>query len=309
MKITKLNWLKKDDSKKPINKRYKNIVFWCLGFVVFALSIFGLCVNNYSQSVSVSNYSLTLQSTNNTNSVDSIKTANDYLNKWNVNPSSLVFIANLNNEIRKCNDKAYVESIIQHSLTNEQHNLIKNELSKVSNYYNTNLQNTQFAEINTSGWTQQLNSIIENSTIQLSYFGQNLLAQKDALGATGVVIGIILCVLAFFGLNLAVFVPLTIIGLVGICCGISSDVLCSLCKQFYNLNQNIYNNYFAGLLPKLSTNTLIMIIQKELPCFKELKNKLEQYSSIIGVKEMLKNTNHNISELENLLSIIKNTNK
>ncbi|MBQ3621870.1 hypothetical protein II941_03755 [bacterium] len=88
-------------------------------------------------------------------------------------------------------------------MSNVQHNLIKRELKKVGAYFINNRKiSSQFLTVNNlQPISDELQQIMKNETIELGSFVEGLEKQKNALGATGIVIAVILVILGALGMN------------------------------------------------------------------------------------------------------------
>lgn len=303
--MKKFNWLfKKDDLTKPKNKRFKNITLLVISALSAGLSVAGLCIGN-GCSINVENKNVNFIKSSSSQNLDSIQEVKARIKEWNIDSTSSNFITSFTNEINMCNNKNFVESMIKYHLTDYQYELIKNELFKVKNYFNLNEQDSKLLSVNPNQMSNQLKQIIENSMIQLSPLIKELKKQKDILGGIGIIIAVILAVLTFCGLNYAIFIPSTIIGLIGICCGCTSNAINSLTTNCCEYSSFIYSGY-TMLIP--STNVQIFdvttTIQGILPWYKQIKNQLVTFQGIYGTKQMLDDVNNTINQLENMLATL-----
>lgn len=307
----KFNWLfkKKNDNKKVKGIHWKNVFCWTVSFLTFVLSLAGLVSNNNSSIVYLANnYSQYKNST--FNSFYAIKEAKDKISEWKINPNSGDFIKSLNSEINKCNDKDYVEGIINHPLTNNQHELIKSELRKVGDYFNANQTSSQFLTVNNlQPISDEFQSIMKSATLELGSFVANLEKQKNALGGTGIVIAVILVILGALGMNWALFIPLAAIDLIGFSCGVSCDVISNLISNLSETGVNNFNTYrifFSST--QLNKQEFTQTIPLLLSYFQIIKTNLEQNQGIFGANQMLQNTNQDIAQLENILAMLYSNN-
>ena len=203
---------KKDDKNKPFNKKWKNIVFWIMGFSGFGISVLSLCIGNVSNNITIINYPYS----NNKTSIDKITNNRSLTNNKNIA------------EIKKLNqqNKYYFEKLQASLLISNVHDLITNYWINEEPINNLSIANNQLIQID-----NQFTQIVINSASEIDNFIKNLQTQKDALGATGLIISVLLCVLTFLNLNIAIFALGFVFGITGISCGISSAVL----DSFINL--------------------------------------------------------------------------
>lgn len=301
---------KRKNNVKRKGVHWKNIFCWSIAFLTFVLSLLGLVSNNNSSIVYLAN-NYSQYKTSTFNSFYVLEEAKAKIHEWNIDSNSNSFVCSLSLEINKCNDKEYVENLINHDLSNTQHNLIKRELKNVCAYFiNNHKISSQFLTVNNlQPISDQLQQIMKNETIKLGSFVEGLEKQKNALGATGIVIAVILVILGALGMNWALFVPLTMLGLIGFCCGVSSDVISSLIYNLSSFGINNFNTYRIWFKPNnLNKQNFTQAIPFLLNYFKLIKTQLEENQGIFGAKQMLTNTNKNISQLEKILEMLNNSN-
>lgn len=298
--MIKFSRLKRGEINNQKNKKAKKITLWIIGITTFLTALFGLCMNNYSQNVVKVNLS---NQSSQSQKVNLIEFTDSQLKKWSINPTNSIFLLSLNNQINKCNDKKYLEILINHHLTNDNYAFIRYHLFRLQKYYNdmNRSATAQFLTVNNNNQETELKNIVENTTVEITTLINNLNEQKNALGGTGIVIGVLICLLSFLGLNLAIIVPTIIVGLTGLCCASSSNAIGGLIYDGYTTNRNIY---FHSTLPPTTNQETIQYINDLLPMFQNLKNKLESNQGIIGVSQMLGYINNDISQLKNILASI-----
>ncbi|MBQ5492334.1 MAG: hypothetical protein IIT78_00460 [Mycoplasmataceae bacterium] len=276
---------KKDDKNKPFNKKWKNIVFWIMGFSGFGISVLGLCFSNTSNNIVVNNYTYS----------DSKTTNNKLINNQSLNSNKNIV------EIKKIDhkDKYYFKNL-QTSL------LLSNEYDLITNYWINPIQtNNLFIENNQLIQTDnQFTQIIINSTFEIDDFIKNLQIQKDALGAAGLIISLFLCVLTFLNLNIAIFCFGFILGLTGISCAISSVVLDSFVRTFNEMNKKICQKYIniSYLLPWLDVQKTISCFKEIIPLFLNLKLELKKHINLIGTKQAFQQIDKNITSLQKIIN-------
>ena len=276
---------KKDDKKKPFNKKWKNIIFWIMGFSGFGISVLSLCFGNTSNNIVVNNYTYS----------DNKTTNNKLINNQSLNSNKNIV------EIKKIDhkDKYYFKNL-QTSL------LLSNEYDLITNYWINPIQtNNLFIKNNELIQTDnQFTQIIINSTFEIDDFIKNLQIQKDALGAAGLIISLFLCVLTFLNLNIAIFCFGSILGLTSISCGISSIVLDSFISNFDEINKNICQKYIniSYLLPWLDVQKTISCFKEIIPLFLNLKLELKKHTNLIGAKQAFQQIDKNITSLQKIIN-------
>lgn len=298
--MKKFSWLKKDNPNKPVGKRWKNYTLFLCGVITFVAALFGLATSNYHFHTVIKTVNVTTSQSSNS-SLNSIELATEKIKEWKLDETSKSFLNVLNSTIHQCNDKNYVQSIIGFCLTNEQHELVKKELKKVGDYFNQKQTKPSFLTVNNNQeLSNQFVQIIKNTNVHVNSFIDYLITQKNALGAVGLIIGLITAIIAFLGLNYAIFIPTLIINLTGMCCAASSDGISCIIFNYLNENQSIY--YSNNTPPSLSE--LPFWITEVLPYFQNLKSTLEQNSCLFGTKAMLNFVNQSIDQLENMLATL-----
>lgn len=282
---------KKDDKNKPFNKKWKNIVFWIMGFSGFGISVLSLCFSNTSNNIVVNNYTYS----------DSKTTNNKLINNQSLNSNKNIV------EIKKIDhkDKYYFKNL-QTSL------LLSNEYDLITNYWINPIQtNNLFIENNQLIQTDnQFTQIIINSTFEIDDFIKNLQIQKDALGAAGLIISLFLCILTFLNLNIAIFCFGLILGLTSISCAISSAVLDSFVRIFNEMNKKICQEYIniSYLLPWLDVQKTISCFKEIIPLFLNLKLELKKHINLIGAKEAFQQIDKNITSLQKIINDLNSNN-
>ena len=279
------NIFKKDDKSKPKNKRWKNMLLWGIGIFGFTLSIFGLCANNSNNYVTVNN----LVSNTKDQPISNIKSNNISSNDIKTKLTKI----SLN------------QSLLNFYLVNNEHDLIINYLYKSKHQYISSFNiNYSYNSISLNNVNNQISQIIINSTYELNYFIKNIQHQKIALGATALVVSILICIIAWINLNLAIFIPIFLLANVAVSCAISSDVFAAFVETYNKLNENIYQNYIGnlGFFRPSNSKDVINAIKSILPSFDALKSQLQINSSVFGSKKIINYTNNNILDLQNLLS-------
>ena len=276
---------KKDDKNKPFNKKWKNIVFWIMGFSGFGISVLSLCFSNTSNNIVVNNYTYS----------DNKTTNNKLTNNQSLNINKNIVV------IKKINHKnEYYFKNLQTSL------LLSNEYDLITDYWINPVQtNNLFIENNQLIQTDnQFTQIIINSTFVINNFIKNLQIQKDTLGAAGLIISLFLCVLTFLNLNIAIFCFGFILGLTGISCAISSTVLDSFVRTFNEMNKKICQKYtnISYLLPLLDVQKTISCFKEIIPLFLNLKLELKKHINLIGAKEAFQQIDKNITSLQKIIN-------
>ncbi len=276
---------KKDDKNKPFNKKWKNIVFWIMGFSGFGISVLSLCFSNTSNNIVVNNYTYS----------DNKTTNNKLINNQSLNINKNIVV------IKKINHKnEYYFKNLQTSL------LLSNEYDLITDYWINPVQtNNLFIENNQLIQTDnQFTQIIINSTFVINNFIKNLQIQKDTLGAAGLIISLFLCVLTFLNLNIAIFCFGFILGLTGISCAISSTVLDSFVRTFNEMNKKICQKYtnISYLLPLLDVQKTISCFKEIIPLFLNLKLELKKHINLIGAKEAFQQIDKNITSLQKIIN-------
>ena len=276
---------KKDDKNKPFNKKWKNIVFWIMGFSGFGISVLSLCFSNTSNNIVVNNYTYS----------DNKTTNNKLINNQSLNINKNIVV------IKKINHKnEYYFKNLQTSL------LLSNEYDLITDYWINPVQtNNLFIENNQLIQTDnQFTQIIINSTFEIDDFIKNLQIQKDALGAAGLIISLFLCILTFLNLNIAIFCFGFILGLTGISCAISSAVLDSFVRTFNEMNKKICQKYIniSYLLPWLDVQKTISCFKEIIPLFLNLKLELKKHINLIGVKYAFQQIDKNITSLQKIIN-------
>lgn len=282
---------KKDDKNKPFNKKWKNIVFWIMGFSGFGISVLSLCFSNTSNNIVVNNYTYS----------DSKTTNNKLINNQSLNSNKNIV------EIKKIDhkDKYYFKNL-QTSL------LLSNEYDLITNYWINPIQtNNLFIENNQLIQTDnQFTQIIINSTFEIDDFIKNLQIQKDALGAAGLIISLFLCILTFLNLNIAIFCFGLILGLTSISCAISSAVLDSFVRIFNEMNKKNCQEYIniSYLLPWLDVKKTLSCFKEIIPLFLNLKLELKKHINLIGAKEAFQQIDKNITSLQKIINDLNSNN-
>ena len=271
---------KKDDKNKPFNKKWKNIVFWIMGFSGFAISVLSLCFSNTSNNIVVNNYTYSDNKATNNKLID--------------NNQKIVEIKKINHK-----DKYYFKNL-QTSL------LLSNEYDLITDYWINPVQtNNLFIENNQLIQTDnQFTQIIINSTFEIDDFIKNLQIQKDALGAAGLIISLFLCILTFLNLNIAIFSFGFVLGLTSISCAISSVVLDLFVRTFNEMNKKICQKYtnISYLLPWLDVQKTISCFKEIIPLFLNLKLELKKHINLIGAKEAFQQIDKNITSLQKIIN-------
>lgn len=272
---------KKDDKNKPFNKKWKNIVFWIMGFSGFAISVLSLCFSNTSNNIVVNNYTYSDNKVTNNKLID--------------NNQKIVEIKKINHE-----NKYYLKKLQTVLLVSNEHDLITNywinDLISTNNLF---IENNQLIQTD-----NQFTQIIINSTFEIDDFIKNLQIQKDALGAAGLIISLFLCVLTFLNLNIAIFCFGFILGLTGISCAISSAVLDSFVRTFNEMNKKICQKYIniSYLLPWLDVQKTISCFKEIIPLFLNLKLELKKHINLIGTKQAFQQIDKNITSLQKIIN-------
>ena len=277
---------KKDDKNKPFNKKWKNIVFWIMGVSGFAISVLSLCFSNTSNNIVVNNYTYS----------DNKTTNNKLINNQSLNSNKNIV------EIKKINhkDKYYFKNLQTVLLVSNEHDLITNYwINDLISTNNLVIENNQLIQTD-----NQFTQTIINSTFVINNFIKNLQKQKDALGATGLIISILLCILTFLNLNIAIFSFGFVLGLTSISCGISSLVLDSFISNFDEINKNICQKYMniSYLLIFLDKEKTLSCFKEIIPLFLNLKIELEKHINLIGAKEALQQIDKNITSLQKIIN-------
>ncbi|MBO6022755.1 hypothetical protein J6P51_01985 [bacterium] len=82
-------------------------------------------------------------------------------------------------------------------LVNNEHDSIINYLYKSKHQYISSFNiNYSYNSISLNNINNQISQIIINSTYKLNYFIKNIQHQKIALGATALVVSILICIIA-----------------------------------------------------------------------------------------------------------------
>lgn len=278
---------KKDDKNKPFNKKWKNIVFWIMGFSGFGISVLSLCFSNTSNNIVVNNYTYS----------DSKTTSNKLID----NNQKIVEIKKINHE-----NKYYLKKLQTVLLVSNEHDLITNYwINDLISTNNLVIENNQLIQTD-----NQFTQTIINSAFVINNFIKNLQKQKDALGATGLIISILLCILAFLNLNIAIFCFGFVLGLTSISCGISSIVLDSFISNFDEINKNICQKYMniSYLLIFLDKEKTLSCFKQIIPLFLNLKIELEKHINLIGAKEALQQIDKNITSLQKIINNLNSNN-
>lgn len=282
---------KKDEKNKPFNKKWKNIVFWIMGFSGFGISVLSLCFSNTSNNIVVNNYTYS----------DSKTTNNKLINNQSLNSNKNIV------EIKKIDhkDKYYFKNLQTSLLLSNEHDLITNYWINPIQTNNLFIENNQLIQTD-----NQFTQIIINSTFEIDDFIKNLQIQKDALGAAGLIISLFLCILTFLNLNIAIFCFGLILGLTSISCAISSAVLDSFVRIFNEMNKKICQEYIniSYLLPWLDVQKTISCFKEIIPLFLNLKLELKKHINLIGAKEAFQQIDKNITSLQKIINDLNSNN-